>query len=730
MSTVKARVLRRTVDHVEDLESGALSLANYQWGLAVVDDILVARDNSGDFHYFMGADAIENYIDDNVLIKDPVANYSALVASDSGAICMTLDNGIYYRYYGGVWNTLGGAYSLGELSDVDLTGLNTNYFLRYNGSDWVPDNHLQLAGTGVTYGHIDDQAQTFAGEKTFGTANFSNAKADNWYIQYVGSSVLQASSPDGSYARFDVEGSYLDISSTGVSVSKNLSVGGDTTLGNASGDVATIRGNAVFTDQTASTLAIFNASKQLVSSAVTTANLTDLTDGGDSTLHYHSADRNRTNHTGTQTASTISDFASVVQSSMSGLYVAMTGNQTGIAGNKSFTGNITLGDSIGNAHTINGTISVSGVATFSNNILVGANNAYTLGNSTNRLANVHSVLGNFSGDVIGGSVAKSGILSGYPTLAEFNHKDSTQFGFVCGADGARTIGGSTFDVNTSNVQRFLISGSLKLTIGTAITASVPINGTSMSMSGTGTFARVDILGATDAAWAVFRGVATANNAPVTGFDIQGKTTNSSIANGLGVSHRYQVLNSANSATTLGGFRAIYNSTFGSYFEWTGSSDQQLMTLSCSTGKLSVAGVLNVTGGCDLGDSTADVHTINGTATVTQSFITPRIRLTFDGVATTSYTNFNTSFTLQIGPGFVYLYNANHTSGTPQITIDHTGLTRGDTTAVSLKSSCCSGATVRYYDPTGTYKTISLNSQRDILFLRSGDGLLAFGDIAW
>jgi len=34
----------------------------------------------------------------------------------------------------------------------------------------------------------------------------------------------------------------------------------------------------------------------------------DLTDGGDSSLHYHSADRNRSNHTGTQTASTISDF--------------------------------------------------------------------------------------------------------------------------------------------------------------------------------------------------------------------------------------------------------------------------------------------------------------------------------------------------------------------------------------------------------------------------------------
>jgi hypothetical protein len=41
---------------------------------------------------------------------------------------------------------------------------------------------------------------------------------------------------------------------------------------------------------------------------ISDANATDLTDGGDSTLHYHASDRDRANHTGTQTASTISDF--------------------------------------------------------------------------------------------------------------------------------------------------------------------------------------------------------------------------------------------------------------------------------------------------------------------------------------------------------------------------------------------------------------------------------------
>lgn len=41
---------------------------------------------------------------------------------------------------------------------------------------------------------------------------------------------------------------------------------------------------------------------------LTATNHTDLTDSGDSGLHYHSTDRARANHTGTQTASTISDF--------------------------------------------------------------------------------------------------------------------------------------------------------------------------------------------------------------------------------------------------------------------------------------------------------------------------------------------------------------------------------------------------------------------------------------
>ena len=49
-----------------------------------------------------------------------------------------------------------------------------------------------------------------------------------------------------------------------------------------------------------------------------------LTGAGDTSLHYHSADRARANHSGTQAASTISDFASVLETDVAGLFSSGT----------------------------------------------------------------------------------------------------------------------------------------------------------------------------------------------------------------------------------------------------------------------------------------------------------------------------------------------------------------------------------------------------------------------
>lgn len=68
---------------------------------------------------------------------------------------------------------------------------------------------------------------------------------------------------------------------------------------------------------------------------LTEAEHLDLTDSGDSTSHYHNSDRDRSNHTGTQTASTISDFDTEV--SNNNTVVANTNKET----NATHTGEVT-----------------------------------------------------------------------------------------------------------------------------------------------------------------------------------------------------------------------------------------------------------------------------------------------------------------------------------------------------------------------------------------------------
>lgn len=68
---------------------------------------------------------------------------------------------------------------------------------------------------------------------------------------------------------------------------------------------------------------------------ITVANLNTLDDGANTTLHFHDSDRNRANHTGTQLASTISDFATAVAAT-----AAVTANTAKVS-NATHTGDVT-----------------------------------------------------------------------------------------------------------------------------------------------------------------------------------------------------------------------------------------------------------------------------------------------------------------------------------------------------------------------------------------------------
>lgn len=78
---------------------------------------------------------------------------------------------------------------------------------------------------------------------------------------------------------------------------------------------------------------------------------TDLTDAGDSTLHFHSTDRSRANHTGTQTMSTISDLPTL----SSGTY---TPTLTSVANLDTTTSNVCQYLRVGNVVTVSGVIDV------------------------------------------------------------------------------------------------------------------------------------------------------------------------------------------------------------------------------------------------------------------------------------------------------------------------------------------------------------------------------------
>lgn len=78
---------------------------------------------------------------------------------------------------------------------------------------------------------------------------------------------------------------------------------------------------------------------------LTAANHTDLTDAGDTTLHYHAADRARANHSGTQALSTISDAGTMAAQNANA--VAITGGTlagiTAVSLDKTITGGGTTG---------------------------------------------------------------------------------------------------------------------------------------------------------------------------------------------------------------------------------------------------------------------------------------------------------------------------------------------------------------------------------------------------
>jgi hypothetical protein len=101
---------------------------------------------------------------------------------------------------------------------------------------------------------------------------------------------------------------------------------------------------------------------------ISDTNATDLTDEGDTSLHYHISDRSRANHTGTQTASTISDFDTAVQAAETVTSLSLTTNILTYVDENGVSHDIDLSlylDDTNLARLVSGTLDgATGIATF------------------------------------------------------------------------------------------------------------------------------------------------------------------------------------------------------------------------------------------------------------------------------------------------------------------------------------------------------------------------------
>ena len=96
--------------------------------------------------------------------------------------------------------------------------------------------------------------------------------------------------------------------STVTTVDVNSSDGANATLLAASTIRAGVLTKVKYDEIVANTSKLSGIEANAEINNISDVNATDLTDGGDSVIHFHNADRARANHTGTQVASTISDF--------------------------------------------------------------------------------------------------------------------------------------------------------------------------------------------------------------------------------------------------------------------------------------------------------------------------------------------------------------------------------------------------------------------------------------
>lgn len=111
-------------------------------------------------------------------------------------------------------------------------------------------------------------------------------------------------------------------------------------------DIASRDHNALQAIQGGSAGEHYHLTQAQISGLLSNTEKTDLTDGTDSTLHYHASDRDRANHTGTQSVSTITGLAPAATTT--GISVTITTAKLTTTGTN---GSMTFTDGVLTSHT-------------------------------------------------------------------------------------------------------------------------------------------------------------------------------------------------------------------------------------------------------------------------------------------------------------------------------------------------------------------------------------------
>lgn len=268
--------LKEFQDGMDDLETTVQNIASTTQGY--LNQVITLYDTFDDI-----------YLGDKA--SDPTVDNDGNTLQ-TGAIYWNTTTNIMKVWTGSQWtgviSTTSG-FLLDDLGDVTITSATTGDVLRFNGTQFVnyPDSNYAAS----SHTHPSSQITDF----TEAAQDATGAMVDTTLVYADGTPKLGRAAISG----------HISIPS------------GSNTASLSSFTIAQL--NAALSDADASVVGHTHVLTNVTDVTITSANLNTLDDGVDTTLHYHASDRARANHTGSQTASTISDFDEAAQDAVGGI---------------------------------------------------------------------------------------------------------------------------------------------------------------------------------------------------------------------------------------------------------------------------------------------------------------------------------------------------------------------------------------------------------------------------